>query len=1098
MKRHLLLIICLFVFTLSANEYYFNYESSKSLETGYYGKAGQANVQFKVLKYVLPLDEEVVSVDLNNPVYEFKDRHIEIFSGYASITDGRILPPTEEPSPLFPESKSLHYQSYYKQGIQILIIKIPHQVYEYSQERLEILQQGQIKITTKKRDKSYEKSHFLTNIADFATITENLIMEERVSNSYYSYYTNPNYSGRNSLGLDPSEMVIISPPGLVAEWQLYANYKSALGVSTQVVSINNITLTYAGRDNAEKLRNFLVEIYTEWSGNINPLKYVLLGGDYNLVPARLLRIRAAYNSSWNSNNVYSDLYYAGLDGDWDNDNDNLFGEGDSSQDSQATGTNGEEADLYAEVAVGRIPVETSDELENWIYKQEDYESAQVSEYFYEKVLLLGEYLGSSIYGGPSMNELGNYLSDHSIETLYSQNSTFSEANLTTAINNSVSQVHHLGHGSTSAVFSISNSDLTSNIVNQDYPLIYTQGCHTANLITNDAIGESFVLHQRGAFAYIGNTSYGFYSSFENQGPSQLFHREFVDAYAEEEISQIGLAHSDGKEDLIGITDQTGTRRYVYFDNILFADPSTEIIKDLESVAIEQISDTSIKLSFTGSMGSEVFTTGNYSLYQRDAVATTYPVSSVTQEGDDYILNFSAELPAGIPLRIKIENIANLLNPTTKLVKPLYTIKESSIITPTIWTADESPIYVYKHQIINSTLTIEPGTEIRINASKSFYIYWGGQIQVQGDSLNYVTFTSYSDDSTQSDKWTDITIMMEPSPDSYFNYTMIKNSTSGIWLDSLSTISLDHVRFKDIENYGIYAKHSTVIADYLEFTGMTNNEGGAMRIIGGIHNLNHLTSAENSGWELIVTDSAQLNLSNSIIWGQSHFDSEFITIDYSILPSVFAGTDNLTSDPLFISSSDLSLQSNSPAINSGDTSLLDPDHTITDRGFWYYHYPNNFNAEVSLDSPKRVEFTNLSLGEYDEIKWDFDNDGLWDSTEINPQHLYLDESVFSVKMRLIKDSFQQDILVSNLVEQILNPLPNTNFPVNISRTDNQLELNWSPLISTDLYQITTGMDPEIDFTSLTIQEETSYSQEMDESRIKLFQIIPLEQIITITP
>ncbi|MBI9030809.1 hypothetical protein JEZ13_02225 [bacterium] len=1096
MKLYFLVIFFVFSFSLTASEYEYNYQANNDLERGFYGIAGQANIQFKILKYVIPLDEDILTVSLSNPQYKSLQQAIDIFPGYASITDGQIGQPANSPSPIFPPAKTLTYQSYFKQGIQIVILKIPHQIYHYYDQKLETLDQAEIVITTKVRDTGYKKSRFLSNVEAFDRITKELMIEESVKDSYYSYYANPDYQERNSLGLDPTEMVIISPSGLITEWQLYADYKTALGLSTQVVNINNITLTYAGRDNAEKLRNFLVDIYTEWSSNETPLNYVLLGGDYNLVPARQLRIRASYNGSWNSNNVYSDLYYSGLDGDWDNDSDNLFGEGDSSQDSQATGTNGEEADLYAEVAVGRIPVETSDELENWINKQQDYESAQVDEQFYEKVLLLGERLSSTIYGAPSMNELANNLSDYSIQTLYAQNSTFSEASLTSAINNNVSQVHHLGHGSTTVVFSISSSDLTNNFVNQDYPFIYTQGCHTANLSTNDSIGESFVIHQRGAFAYIGNTSYGFYSSFENQGPSQLFHREFVDAYTNEGISKIGLAHSDGKEDLIGITGQTGTRRYVYFDNILFADPSTEIIKDLERVAIEQLSDTSIKLSFTGNIGSEVFTPGNYTIYQRDDLATTYPVSSVTQEGDDYILNFSAELPAGIPLRIKIENITNLLNPTTKLVKPLYTIKESSIITPTVWSAEESPIYVYKHQIINSTLTIEAGTEIRVNSNKSFYIYWGGQIQVQGDSLNYVTFTSYSDDSAQSDKWTDVTIMMDPSPDSYFNYALIKNSTSGIWLDSLSTITLDHVRFQDIENYGIYAKHSTVNADYLEFTGMTNSEGGAFRIIGGLVNLNHLTSAENAGWELIVTDSAQVTLKNSIIWGQSHLDSDFITIDYSILPEVITGTENLTSNPQFVSTSDLRLQSSSPAINSGQTTELDPDNTITDRGYWYYHYPNNFNAEIVLGSPKKVEFTNLSLGDYDTIEWDFDNDGVWDSQDLNPEHLYLDAGVFSVKMRLTKDSFQEDILLTDIIEQSLNPLQVNFFPVNITIDANQLELSWSPVMSTDLYQITSGIDLESDFSSLSIQEETSFTQEIDESRLKLYQIIPLEQIINI--
>ncbi len=1096
MRKYLLPLICLFTLALSANQYIFNYTDNNTLETAFYGQTGQANIQYKLLYYLLPLDEEVISINITNQKYQSQSKNIPIFPGYASNTDGQIGEAKQAPSPLFPSQPNITYQSYYKQGIQILIAKIPHQVYHSSEKRLDILQEAQIEITTKLRVTAFEKSRFLTNLRDFHKLTEKLIVEERVRESYYTYYANPDYSPRNSLGIEPAEMLIISPSGLLTDWQIYADYKTGLGVSTQVVDISNITSNFSGRDNAEKLRNFLIEVYTEWSSNETPLSFVLLGGDLNLVPARLLRIRAAYNSSWNSNNVYSDLYFAALDGDWDNDSDNLFGEGDFAQDIQATGTSGEEADLFAELAVGRIPVETTDELENWFNKQQDYASAQVSEQFYEKVLLLGEYLGSSIYGAPSMNELANSLADYSIQTLYSQNSTFTEANLTSAINNGVSQVHHLGHGSTTAVFSISNSDITNNFVNQDYPLIYTQGCHTANLSTNDSIGESFILNQRGAFAYIGNTSYGFYSSFENQGPSQLFHREFVDAYSNEEISEIGFAFTDGKEDLVGITDQTGTRRYVYFDNILFADPSTELIKGLESVEIEQVSDNSIKLTFSASMTSEVLDTNNYTIYQRDAVTTTYPLASVSQQGDDYFLNFSSNLPAGIPLRITIENIPNLLDPTVKLIKPLYTIKESSVISPTVWRAEESPIYVYKHQIINSTLTIEPGTEIRVNSDKSFYLYWGGKIQVDGDSLNYVTFTSYSDDSLEDDKWTDFTFMMEPSPDSYFNYAMIKNSQSGIWLDSLSTINLDHVRFKDNENYGIYAKHSTVNANYLEFSGMTNSQTAAFRIIGGNQNLKHITSTENAGYELLVTDSAQMILSNSIIWGESNFDSEYLTINYSILPDEMSGISNLSSNPQFVSTTNLKLQSISPAINSGNSSLLDPDNTITDRGFWYYYHPNNFEATIVLNSsPKIIQFKNLSLGEYDSVEWDFDNDGQWDSSDLSPQRIYLEEGNFDVKMRLIKDNFQEEVIISELINQTFLPLQ-VNFPINIAIESNQIELSWDSVTNSDLYRVTGGRELNSDFSSLAIQEETNYQVELPEDNVKFFQIIPLEQVIDI--
>lgn len=1089
MRNILLPLLCFISLSLMASEYLYNYNDDNNLQTGHYGVVGEANIQYKVLSYLIPLDEELVSLKLLNPQYKSHVQNIKIFNGYARITDGQFIETNHSPSQQFPVKSTISYQTYYKQGVQVLVVKIPHEVYHFAEKSLDILQVATLQILTKQREKGEIKSSFLTNLADFSKITKELVVEERVRDSYYSYYANPYYSGRNSLGIDPAEMIIISPTGLISDWQAYAAYKVGLGLTTQVVDMTSILSTYSGRDNAEKLRNFIIEVYTEWSANKTPLKYVLLGGDYGFVASRQLRITG--------DSVYSDLYFAGLDGSWDNDNDNIFGEGDASQDAQATGMSGEEADLYAEVAVGRIPVESTMEIENWINKQQDYVSADVSESFYEKVLLVGEYLGNSIYGAPAMNELANNLSEYSLQTLYSQNNTFSLTNLTSAINNGVSQVHHLGHGSITEVFSVDNSGLTTNFVNQDYPFIYTQSCNSARFSHNDSIGENFIIQQRGAFAYIGNTSYGYYSTFENQGPSQLLHREFVDACSHEGIREIGLAFNDSKEDLIGITGQTGSRRYVYFDNILFADPSTELIKDQESVMVEKISDNSIKLSFSGLMPSEVLNINNYTVYQRDEVSISYPVTSISSQASDYFLHFSPDLPAGIPLRISINNIPNILNPTIKLVKSLYTIKESSIITPTIWRAEESPIYVYKHQIINSDLSIEAGTEIRINSNKSFYLYRGGRIQVNGDSLNYVKFTSYSDDPNETDDWTDITFMMEPASDSYFNYTILQNSKNGLWLDSLSTISLNHVRFKDIQNYGIYAQYSTVNANYLEFTGMTNSEKSALKIIGGEQILNHLTSAGNAGYEFIITDSAQTHITNSIIWGQSYLDSEYLTIDYSILPEVYEGSANLTTNPQFVSATDLRLQSTSPAINSGITTVLDADSTITDRGYWSYYYPNNFSAELVFDSsPKLIQFNNLSLGEYDSVEWDFDNDGNWDSSDFSPQFLYLEEGLWDVKMRLTKDEYQAEIIISDLISQTFTSL-HVNFPVNISLASTQLELSWEPVDDSDLYNVTSGADLSSEFISLIIQENTIYHTNVFDNRVKFFQIIALEQNIVIS-
>ena len=49
------------------------------------------------------------------------------------------------------------------------------------------------------------------------------------------------------------------------------------------------------------------------------------------------------------------------------------------------------------------------------------------------------------------------------------------------------------------------------------------------------------------------------------------------------------------------------------------------------------------------------------------------------------------------------------------------------------------------------------------------------------------------------------------------------------------------------------------------------------------------------------------------------------------------------------------------------------------------------------APMEVQFTDLSEGEVDTWEWDFDNDGLVDSTLQNPQYIYNDTGTYTVSL-----------------------------------------------------------------------------------------------------
>lgn len=150
-------------------------------------------------------------------------------------------------------------------------------------------------------------------------------------------------------------------------------------------------------DSMAKIRNFIRYAYKNLS-----TKYILLGGDAdrgsvggesgnNVVPVRVFYPRL---SAYTSNEIASDVYYSNLDGSFNSDNDAYFGEPND-------GVGGGKPDLYAEVYVGRAPVDSYQEISNFVRKTiwyENYTMHQPNRYtdvdsYLKTAMMVGEHLG---------------------------------------------------------------------------------------------------------------------------------------------------------------------------------------------------------------------------------------------------------------------------------------------------------------------------------------------------------------------------------------------------------------------------------------------------------------------------------------------------------------------------------------------------------------------------------------------------------------------------------------------------------------------------------------------------------------------------------
>lgn len=152
-----------------------------------------------------------------------------------------------------------------------------------------------------------------------------------------------------------NKLVIVTSPALMDSFSGLLELKRRTGFDAAVAITDSIFQRYSGVDNAERLRNYLIDFY-QFGG-----RYVILGGDESQVP-----IRYAHNYNVSSppdlyNSIICDLYFADVDGNWDADGDGVWGE--PTEDSP---------DLGADLAVGRLPFSRPEQVLAYTSKLEAY------------------------------------------------------------------------------------------------------------------------------------------------------------------------------------------------------------------------------------------------------------------------------------------------------------------------------------------------------------------------------------------------------------------------------------------------------------------------------------------------------------------------------------------------------------------------------------------------------------------------------------------------------------------------------------------------------------------------------------------------------
>jgi hypothetical protein len=343
------------------------------------------------------------------------------------------------------------------------------------------------------------------------------------------------------------------------------------------------TLTDVGSNSLEDIRDYIRDAYNNWG-----IDYVLIGGDIDIIPAPILWVFGLDEETWPYDTYMpSDLYYSCLDGPYNYDGDDKWGE-------PTDGEGGGDVDLYADVYVGRACVGDITEVNNFVSKTISYLSRNLEDEYLTKACFAGEYMGDhgiATWGGNYLDQLingssaDNYTTvgisadDYDIDTLYDRDypgNYWPSSEIKQRIENGIHFLNHLGHSTYDYNMRLVNYDV-DRLTNEDLCFIYSQGCNSGGFDEEDCIAEHFTVKTTyGAFAGIWNARYGFFWSHSTDGDSQRFHREFWDAVFCENMPEIGRANHDSKEDNIPIIGRSMIR-WCYYQTNLFGDPSINIL-----------------------------------------------------------------------------------------------------------------------------------------------------------------------------------------------------------------------------------------------------------------------------------------------------------------------------------------------------------------------------------------------------------------------------------------------------------------------------------------------------------------------------------------
>ncbi|MDD3804087.1 MAG: C25 family cysteine peptidase [bacterium] len=363
-------------------------------------------------------------------------------------------------------------------------------------------------------------------------------------------------------------ILIITQDSLKTVWEPYREFYPDYQV--EILSIGDIMGLTASTDSfVENIRNYIKYMY-ENSG----LKGVILGGPASYIPGIYVPLIITPSLSESDQIILTDKFYSCLDGTWNDDNDTIYGEIEDS------------ADIFPDILLGRVPVENSADVLNFLNKVEGFRSISIDTF-----LGVASMLDVNTDGGIHVDNMARLVPITSpIKRLFESLGNLSVFTFTKAINRAPRFVSHDGHGNYNAIQSGTGyatlADMDA-LTNPSPVFMYSLSCLSAGY-DHDCIGVHFLLSNGGGY-YIGNSRYGWYTPyFPGFGTGDLYNLYFYKNLYNETSNPAQALNNVFKEFSYEISESNDWR-WQFFTLNYFGDPmvSLSLSRPVSNLDVQQ-------------------------------------------------------------------------------------------------------------------------------------------------------------------------------------------------------------------------------------------------------------------------------------------------------------------------------------------------------------------------------------------------------------------------------------------------------------------------------------------------------------------------------